>query len=144
MNEIQYFLPEIDTVAKQLIQKLQNCPVITLEGSLGAGKTTLTSVILRELGVTEPVISPTFTYVNTYKTADGRTVYHFDLYRLKNAQEFEQAGFFEYLDQANSLVFIEWPEIVLPMLKQQVGMLKISSIDQNTRKIEINVRKGLL
>ena len=139
MKKIEYFLPEIDAVAKQVIEQFKNCSVITLEGSLGAGKTTLTSAILRELGVIEPVISPTFTYVNKYEAADGRMIFHFDLYRLKNAQEFEQTGFFEYLDQPNSLVFIEWPEIVLPMLKKQIGMLKISSIDEKQRKIEISV-----
>lgn len=144
MKNIQYSLPEINMVAKQLIEHIKKCSVVTLEGSLGAGKTTLTSAILRELGVTEPVISPTFTYVNMYKIADGRAVFHFDLYRLKNACEFEQAGFFEYLDQPNSLVFIEWPEIVLPLFKQRLCMLKVSSIDETRRNIEVKVREELL
>lgn len=138
MKHIEYTLSEIDIVAKQLVEHLKDYSMVALSGSLGAGKTTLTSAILRQLGVREPVISPTFTYVNKYVTADGRTIFHFDLYRLKNAAEFEQAGFFEYLDQPNSLVFIEWPEIIAPLLAQKICQLTISSIDQQRRKIEIS------
>ncbi|MBP6891966.1 tRNA (adenosine(37)-N6)-threonylcarbamoyltransferase complex ATPase subunit type 1 TsaE [Candidatus Babeliales bacterium] len=137
MKIVQYSLSEVDVVAKQLLQDLKECSIVTLSGSLGAGKTTLTSAILRQLGVYDSVISPTFTYVNKYVADDGRTIFHFDLYRLKNAIEFEQAGFFEYLDQSNSLIFIEWPEVILPLLEQKVYQLKISSIDQQRRQIEI-------
>lgn len=138
MKQIEYSLSEIDAVAKQLVESIKDCSIVALSGSLGAGKTTLTSAIFRQFGVHEPVISPTFTYLNKYITADGQAIFHFDLYRLKNAAEFEQAGFFEYLDQPNSLVFIEWPEIIAPLLAQKVCQLTISSIDQQRRKIEIS------
>ncbi len=136
MKSINYFLPEIDSVAKQLVEQFKGCSIVTLTGSLGAGKTTLTSAILCQLGVKEPVISPTFTYINKYIAANGTEIFHFDLYRLKNAQEFIQAGFFEYLDQPNSLVFIEWPGVIQPLIKDKACHLKLSSLDNLQRKLE--------
>lgn len=139
MKSIQYSLDRIDQAAAQLLVDISNCSVITLIGSLGAGKTTLSAALLKKLGVQEPVISPTFTYVNVYKTIDGRTVYHFDLYRLKSIEEFEQIGFFEYLDQPNSLVLIEWPEIILPVLRGMVCHLQIESLDKDVRRITYEI-----
>ena len=135
MKIFEYNLSEIDTVAQKLLIEAKNHNIIALTGPLGAGKTTLTAAMLKALGVQGLVISPTFTYLNQYQAADGRRIYHFDLYRLQNIAEFAQLGFFEYLDQQNSLVFVEWPEIILPKLQQKVLLLNISSIDDKKRKI---------
>ena len=80
---------------------------VALWGELGAGKTTLARGVLRALGVTENVPSPTFTLVQTYDLADLR-VSHFDLYRLKQARELEQLGLDEAL--AEGAVLVEWPQ----------------------------------
>ena len=63
---------------------------------------------------------PTFTYMNQYKGMDG-WFYHLDLYRMGSLQDFMQAGFGEYLEQPNSWVLIEWPEIIEPLLKRKYG-----------------------
>jgi len=99
---------------------MKRCSVITFTGDLGAGKTTLIRALLRDLGVLQPITSPTFTYMNRYITADGKTIYHFDLYRLNNLEEFRAQGFDEYLYQPNSYCLIEWPAIVMPLLTQDV------------------------
>ena len=68
-------------------KKEEKATVLFLDGDLGAGKTTLTQKILRSLGVTEPIQSPTYTYMSVYKAA-AHTIYHFDLYRLSSYSEF--------------------------------------------------------
>jgi tRNA threonylcarbamoyladenosine biosynthesis protein TsaE len=120
MKELLYSLDTIESAVDVLYALLPNCAVFTFTGTLGAGKTTLVQHLLRRCGVTEVITSPTFTYVNTYTTSDGYTMYHFDLYRMHSLQDFLDAGFDEYLYAPNSWAFIEWPEIVMPLLTRTV------------------------
>lgn len=143
MNEIriEYGVSQLNKVAKQCVQAANNMAVVTLTGSLGAGKTTLVSAIMKEWGVNEPVISPTFTYMNVYTLADGRTAYHFDLYRLDSLESFEQAGFAEYLYQKNSVCLIEWPEIIIPLLRRSVCHIAIDFLGLDKRIVTIQVQQ---
>lgn len=89
--------------------------VLLLKGNLGAGKTTFTQFLLKELGLKDEVNSPTYAIVNEYQHPKG-SIFHFDLYRLKSAQEVLQMGIEEYLDNAY-LSIIEWPEVFEEELK---------------------------
>lgn len=126
MERIQYNISEISGVAARLAKDICDVSAITFTGSLGAGKTTVISALLEFYGVVEPVTSPTFAYVNIYKLPLGvagsnyKTIYHFDLYRLKNLYEFQAAGFFEYLDSRDRLVIFEWPDIISSELLEKV------------------------
>lgn len=90
--------------------------IMTLEGPLGAGKTTLARALLQSYGISQPVTSPTFTYVNTYYDASGQVLYHFDLYRIQSLDAFCAAGFEEYLFDERARCLIEWPAVIAPLL----------------------------
>lgn len=119
-STLTFTLAEVPRVARLLAQLLQDqVDILTLTGSLGSGKTTLVQALLAAYGIQEQVVSPTFTYLQVYKSA-GITIYHFDLYRLASAAAFVQAGFDEYLYQPNSKAIIEWPELIAPLLTHRV------------------------
>jgi tRNA threonylcarbamoyladenosine biosynthesis protein TsaE len=99
-------------VQEHLVPKLGKCKIFAFSGPLGAGKTTLIKEFLHACGVTDIVTSPTFTYVNIYKTKDGKKFNHFDLYRMTDEQSFFDSGFDEYLYEKNSWSLIEWPEVI--------------------------------
>ncbi len=95
-------------VIDKILPQLQH-NILLLKGNLGAGKTTFTQFLLKNLGSQDEVSSPTYAIVNEYDTPKGN-VFHFDLYRMKNADEVEDIGIHEYLDNA-FLCIIEWPEV---------------------------------
>lgn len=121
MSRITYSIANISTtITQQLLPLIQNGGILMLYGQLGAGKTTLVKTLTKALGIKAEVSSPTFTYVNTYaSTTSPLTIHHFDLYRLHAAEEFIALGFEEFLTQKNSLVIIEWPEVVETLLLNQ-------------------------
>jgi tRNA threonylcarbamoyladenosine biosynthesis protein TsaE len=82
--------------------------VLYLSGELGAGKTTLAGALLHELGVKEPVRSPSYALVELYQSGQ-QSAAHIDLYRLSSAMELETLGLRDYLNR-QTLLLIEWPE----------------------------------
>lgn len=99
---------EWEQIVDQIIPQLKH-HILLLKGNLGAGKTTFTQFLLKNLESTDEVNSPTYSIVNEYNTPKGK-IYHFDLYRLKNIEEVYDIGIEEYLDNA-FLCIIEWPEV---------------------------------
>ena len=93
-------------------QKLaRHCPSgmnIYLHGDLGAGKTTLVRGLIHYFLPAAKVKSPTYTLVEPY-SVQGRTLYHFDLYRINNTRELEDIGLRDYFDQS-ACCLVEWPE----------------------------------
>ena len=102
-------LDEMQAAANTLLEIYPEGGHFAVHGEMGSGKTTFIHCICKALGL-QFAGSPTFSLVNEYMLADGRRLYHFDLYRLNSEQELSAIGFEEYLD-SGSYVFIEWPQI---------------------------------
>jgi len=107
-------LEEWKDIVNQIIPNLKY-NILLLKGDLGAGKTTFSQFLLKELGSLDEISSPTYSIVNEYDTPKGK-VFHFDLYRLKSVEEAYDFGIEEYLDNA-FLSIIEWPEIYMEELE---------------------------
>ena len=99
---------ELQAFAIELAMILPQRFYLYLSGELGAGKTTLTRQLLRQLGVTELIKSPTYTLVETY-TATHTIIHHFDLYRLQTLRELEDLSLEDYFTD-KAIVIVEWPE----------------------------------
>jgi tRNA threonylcarbamoyladenosine biosynthesis protein TsaE len=100
-------LAATEALGARIAAGLARGDAVALAGDLGAGKTTLARAVLRALGVTEAVPSPTFTLVQTYET-ERLTIRHYDLYRIEDPNEMDELGLDEALDEGAAL--IEWPE----------------------------------
>ena len=124
-----YGLQQVHQAAEHLFKRLPFCQVMTFTGSLGAGKTTIIRELLHKVGIQEPITSPTFTYMNLYVNKSGQKFYHFDLYRIESLDAFCLSGFDEYLYQPNSWAFIEWPELIQPLLTHDVSHVYLEYSD---------------
>jgi len=134
-------LPRLEDSDEWAAALLSACPdrrIFTFQGQLGVGKTTLIKLLCEELGVTSEMSSPSYSIVNEYRTATGGTVYHFDLYRLKNAEELDGIGFLEYLDSGH-YCFVEWPELAKGVMPQEAVALKLRLIADGRRTAELNM-----
>ena len=131
---VDYKLDEIHKVAKKVTQEI-NSNIILLSGEVGAGKTTLIKEILKILKVNDNVNSPTFSIINEYLSDDKKTIYHIDLYRIKNIDELHSIGFFEYLE-SNNLCFIEWGNMIENKIKARYNKFLIEKGD-NIRSIKM-------
>ena len=119
---------------RQFAAKLQSGQTVYLHGDLGAGKTTFVRGVLQGLGYTGKVKSPTYTLVESY-SASGFNIYHFDLYRFNDEEEWEAAGFREYFNE-QSICLVEWPEKAGNLLPIADFDIKMSVLNAG-RKLEI-------
>lgn len=123
--------------AEHLGSELPPNTVLTFFGNLGAGKTTFIKGLVKGAIQLPPSIvqSPTFTYLNVYR--NEKTVYHFDLYRLRDSDEFLSMGFDEYFE-ADGICCIEWSERITPILPPSCIKVIMEHQDSpDTRKITI-------
>lgn len=130
---------ELRKVAAALLNAAGNHRKFLLYGDLGAGKTTLVQAFCAVLGVRETVSSPTFSLVNEYSWTDPvshsiQLVHHLDLYRLKDLDEALAIGIEEYLDSP-WYCFVEWPQVIEPLLDENVVALQLDVLPEDGRKI---------
>ena len=135
---------------KQLAEKIasflteeNNYPIsIHLSGDLGTGKTTLVKEVLNCLGVENFINSPTFTLIEPYEINDLK-IFHIDLYRVEKITELSAIGLEEYLQEANSINFIEWPEKGSGFLKDPDIAISLDHHGKTTRKCKVQTSLGL-
>lgn len=129
---------EEDTIsfANEFASKLNSNSIIVLSGDLGSGKTKFTEGILKHFGLEDEISSPTFTIVNEYDT-NNQKIYHFDLYRLSDIDEFYAIGGEEYLQ--NGICIFEWGEMIEDILPNSYIKITFSRDIENTdfRKLRI-------
>jgi tRNA threonylcarbamoyladenosine biosynthesis protein TsaE len=127
---------QTEAIAGELAATLGGGECIALDGELGAGKTQFVRGLVRALGGNpRSVSSPTFVLLNVYDS--GRLkVFHLDAYRVRGADDFESIGFSELLDQRD-VVVVEWAQRVASLLPSDVIHVRITTVDETTREIEI-------
>ena len=128
-------LEEWKDIVNQIIPNLQH-NILLLKGNLGAGKTTFSQFLLKELGSSDEISSPTYSIVNEYDTPKGK-IFHFDLYRLKSVEEAYDFGIEEYLDNGY-LSIIEWREIYTDELEGYDFHEMIITNTESGREIDFN------
>ncbi len=131
---------EMADLAKKIAAETRIGDVIGLKGTLGAGKSFFARHFINALSEKSvEVLSPTFNLVYSYDTKKGE-VFHFDLYRLKSADELENIGFFEALQ--NGICLIEWPEIAADFLKKNYIEIEIKTIAGDNEEAREILLKG--
>ncbi|HTE26763.1 tRNA (adenosine(37)-N6)-threonylcarbamoyltransferase complex ATPase subunit type 1 TsaE [Flavitalea sp.] len=131
--ELIFTLEEIENAAQKFRQTFKDDKVFAFHGNMGTGKTTFITAICRSLGVEGPVSSPTFSIINEYN-ARGCTIYHLDLYRLKNSDEAVEAGVEDVL-YSGEICLVEWPERAPGIFPDNTVNVFLELIDPSTRKL---------
>jgi len=119
-------LQDLERAAREFLQLLGGRTLVAFYAPMGAGKTTFTTAVCKELGVEEDAISsPTFAIVNEYRGKGGRPIFHFDFYRIDNPAEALDIGLYDYLD-SGELCLMEWPENVEGLLPEETLRVQIA------------------
>lgn len=124
--------PQMMALAEQLALVLRAGDCLTFYGDVGAGKTTFIRTMIKNLCGTQNVPSPTFTLVETYDSPFA-SIWHFDLYRLKKAEELYELGFEEAL--LDGILFIEWPQHAKGLLPPSQLQLHLKSAQDGCARI---------
>lgn len=123
---------------KKIAEQLKVGDIIVLTGELGAGKTKLTQGILTYFGLEKEISSPTFTIVNEYQTKNF-PIYHFDVYRLSDCDEFLNIGGEEYFEKGACI--IEWGEMIEDVLPSDYTKISFLKSEENENKRVLKIEK---
>jgi len=121
--------------AKHFLRETAGYRIIAFYGQMGSGKTTFIKALCKEMGVTDTVTSPTFTLINEYRRPGDVPVFHFDFYRITKISEVLDFGIEEYFDSA-SPCFMEWPELIEPLLPPETLRISVTVMADGSRIIE--------
>lgn len=126
-------LDDLSRAAKAFLAEIGDNRIVAFFAPMGAGKTTFTTALCKELGVREDAVSsPTFAIVNEYRTAGGESLFHFDFYRIETLSEALDIGLYDYLD-SGCLCLIEWPENIEELLPEETLRVSIEVAPDGSR-----------
>ena len=126
---------DMEALGRSIGEKCTPGTVISLRGSLGAGKTVFAKGVARSLGINEAIVSPTFTLVQEY---EGRLpMYHMDLYRITSEDDFQMIGGEDML-YSDGVTLVEWSEIINDTLPVGTLFVQITVNDDQSRTVVIN------
>lgn len=125
---------ELVKIAEHLIQKFPDDRLFAFYGQMGAGKTTFIKAVCEVLNVRDVVSSPTFALINVYHTTGDNPVYHFDVYRVKTIEEVYDIGYEDYF-YSGHYCLIEWPEMIEPLLPENIIPVFIDVSGESTDRI---------
>ena len=132
-----FSLAQIDEVAVEILKQLTDRKLIIFNADMGAGKTTTISAICKQLGVSPTAVSsPTFSIINEYEAADGKSVYHLDLYRIKNLEEAIAAGVEDVL-RSGDICLIEWASVISQIIPSDTMQVSLTVVKNAERLLEI-------
>ena len=122
-------------LGKKIGKLLKKGDIIAMQGTLAAGKTTITKGIAQALGITETITSPTFCLISEYEGT--MPLYHMDVYRLDGTEDFINLGT-DYMLYGDGVSIIEWSEKIMEELPSSTIILKITPLEDGKRLIEID------
>ncbi|CAI8396204.1 MAG: tRNA threonylcarbamoyladenosine biosynthesis protein TsaE [Polaribacter sejongensis] len=134
MNK-NYSLDDLSTIATTIISSVEN-KTLLFYGQMGVGKTTLIKEICNQIGVLDPISSPTFSLVNEYQTSKKKKVFHFDFYRIEAEEEAFDLGIEEYFDTGDWCL-IEWPENIENLLPLGAVQIHLTILEDEQRNIQL-------
>lgn len=127
-------LSAIDAAAAEFLSQVGDHRIVAFFAPMGAGKTTFTTAVCRQLGVRDDAVSsPTFAIVNEYAGSEG-PIYHFDFYRITKLQEALEIGFYDYVD-SGCLCLMEWPENIEDLLPEEALRVSITVNPDGSREL---------
>ncbi len=125
---------DMESLGRRIGAKCVPGSVVSLRGSLGAGKTVLAKGVARDLGIQEAIVSPTFTLVQEY---EGRIpMYHMDLYRITSEEDFQMIGGEDML-YSDGVCLIEWSEVIDDMLPKGTLFIDIKVNEDQSRTVSL-------
>jgi tRNA threonylcarbamoyladenosine biosynthesis protein TsaE len=130
-----FTLPEIEETARAFWDSFPDKKIYAFQGKMGAGKTSFIRALCASKKVKDTVSSPTFSIINEYSSPAG-TIYHLDLYRLKDEEEAIRAGVEDCL-YSGEICLVEWPDRAPGIFPGNTLVILLETVDEKTRKISV-------
>ena len=136
---MQFSIDQLSAFAAAFWKEVKEANVFLFHGQMGAGKTTTITALCQFKGVQQGISSPTFSIINEYVYVENeqqKTIYHIDLYRLKDLEEMMAAGVEDCI-YSGAICFVEWPQKAPELFDEKVIHVVLHTVDERTRSVKI-------